>query len=229
MILFLGTVKSQMMQSAVIPQMMPVNVDDYPRGDRIYLESYTKSIEALGFKHLGDIGLGGDNPGFSRIFWHSEHNCFTELGQNFSCTDPSKDLAMRFSCGSILEKLWTISASNVKDLNGIIYMMRRPKSLWQRFPEYGVEDLEKLLSNHLSLRQDICSTLNLEVQSNLTLESYIHHEEDEGVQRHQAIEKKSIFIGLIKAYLFELNPKFEWLGDYEKYSKRNRKGRKTQL
>jgi hypothetical protein len=112
-------------------------------------------------------------------------------------------------------------------MSGISYMMNRSKTLWQIFPEYGVDDIQELLTTHLELRQEISSTLNLEVQTDLTLESYIHHEEDEGLQRRVVLKKKRILIALIEAYLFELNPKSEWLGDYAKFAAKYRKGNKS--
>ncbi|AFY72192.1 hypothetical protein Syn7502_00017 [Synechococcus sp. PCC 7502] len=226
-VLFLGSVKSKIVQSAVIPAMVTTSIDNYPRLDRSYLDNYTQRLESLGFKHLGDIGLAGEqtklNTGVARIFWHPEHNCLCEIGQNFSGTDSNKDVPMRCVFGSLFDKAWTLATSNMANVNGIVYMMRRPKSLWQRYPEYGLAEIESLLRKHLDLREEISSTLNLAVQANLTLEDYIHHEEDQGVQRHYALEKKNILVGLIEAYLFELKPKFEWLGDYAKFAKRNKK------
>jgi hypothetical protein len=230
-ILFCGTVKAQIVNSAVIPEMIPVSIDEYPRLDLTSLENYTQTLESMEFKHLGDIGLGGEqgklNPAIARVFWHSKYNCFAEVGQNFSGTDPSKDMTMRCTFGSLLDKPWLLGTSNMTEGgNGFSYMMRRPKSLWQTFPEYGIDDIQELLTTHLELRSQICSTLNLQVQTDLTLESHIHHEEDEGVQRRAVLEKKRILVALIEAYLFELNPKSEWLGDYAKFAVKLKRGNK---
>jgi hypothetical protein len=107
-ILFCGTVKDQMVKSVAVPEMNPANIDDYPRLDRTSLENHTQALESIGFKHLGDISIGGEqgknNPCVARIFQHSEHNCFAEVGQNFVSTDPSKDYALRCSFASFLEK-----------------------------------------------------------------------------------------------------------------------------
>jgi hypothetical protein len=231
-ILFCGTVKSQIVNSAVIPEMIPVSIDEYPRLDRTSLENYNQILELMEFKYLGDIGLGGEqgklNPAMARVFWHSKYNCFAEVGQNFSGTDPTKDLSMRCTFGSLFDKPWLLGTSNmIESINGFSYMMRRPKSLWQTFPEYGVDDIQELLTTHLELRSQICSTLNLQVQTDLTLESHIHHEEDEGVQRRAVLEKKRILVALIEAYHFELNPKTEWLGDYAKFAAKLKKGNKS--
>jgi hypothetical protein len=226
-ILFCGTVKSQIVNSAVIPEMIAASIDDYPRLDRTCLENYTQVLESMEFKNLGDIGIGGEqgklNPAIARVFWHSKHNCFAEVGQNFSGTDPSKDVGMRCTFGSLLDKPWLLGTFNTTAaMNGFSYMMRRAKSLWQTFSEYGIDDIQELLTTHLELRSQICSTLNLQVQTDLTLESFIHHEEDEGVQRRAVLEKKRILVALTEAYLFELNPKSEWLGDYAKFVAKSR-------
>lgn len=229
-ILFCGKVKSQTVNSAVIPEMIAASIDEYPRLDHTSLENYTQTLESMDFNYLGDIGLGGEqgknNPAMARVFWHSKHNCFAEVAQNFSGTDPAKDVGMRCTFGSLLDKPWLLATSNMAEgNNGFSHMMRRPKSLWQNFPEYGstdIDDVQESLYKHLELRQAISSTLNIEAQTDLTLESFIHHEEDEGVQRRIVLEKKRILLALIEAYLFELNPKTEWLGDYAKFAKRNK-------
>jgi hypothetical protein len=223
-ILFCGTVKSQIVKSVGVPHMFQIDINEYPQLNHTSLENYTQSLEALGFKYLGDLGSRlGESLSMVRVFWHSTHNCFTEVGQNFCEADPNKDISMRCCFGSLLkksaEKQWALGTSNmVEGMSGISYMMRRPNSLWQNFPEYGIDDVQKLLRNHLELRNAICSSTNIEIQANRTLESYIHHEEDESVQRYAALEKRNILVALIEAYIFELNPKSEWLGDYTKFA-----------
>jgi hypothetical protein len=229
-IFFCGTVKAQIMQSIVIPKFASVNLEanpnEYERLDLQKLEDYSQAIYSLGFMHLGDIALvpeaEGHGSGVARITYHPEHSCFAEIAQNFSPTDPNQDISMRCVFGSLMDKDWILSTSNIADLNGLVYMMHRPKNLWQRFPEYGIDAISDLLSKHFELRQEICNTLNLEVQTNLSIESYILHEENEGVSRHKIMEKKRILFALIEAYLFELNPKSEWLGDYTKFAAKSR-------
>ncbi|TYQ28820.1 hypothetical protein [Pseudanabaena sp. UWO310] len=214
----LSSTKTTILKSlSNIPEYIPTNPSEFPRLNLNNLESYTQKLESLGFHKLEDLKLAGKNanksPAIARIFLNTEYNCYAEISQVFSSIDPLKDHEIYCNVRSFLENEWSLLTTDTLNSSGIIYMLRRSRTLWKMLPKYSVNEL---LHSHLEMREQICRDLNIQPLNNLSLNWYILNEQNEAVKRKNALEEKNIFIGLIEALLFELKPKTEWLGEYAK-------------
>ncbi len=90
-------------------------------------------------------------------------------------------------------------------------MMRQKRHLWAIHSNASPEELLRI---HLECRQQIVADLNLKILTDMSVEAFISYTRDYCRTRYQVMKKKSLFIGLIEAYLFSLHPKSEWMGEY---------------
>ena len=118
---------------------------------------------------------------------------------------------------SKLEPDWSFSSTDRKIrglLSGLGCMMRHPRTLWISQP--SVTSIE-LLQTHLQQLQQIANTLNLEITkfTDYSPDIYFDFQQTEKIKRKQAFQRKNMILGLVEALNFVVNPKDEWLGNYQ--------------
>lgn len=77
----IGNIQIQLVKAvAVPPKAEPCNLEDYDY-DRSWFETHTQTLLSLGFTILTDCKLEAKCTTIGRFFYHTEHQCFTELLQ----------------------------------------------------------------------------------------------------------------------------------------------------
>jgi hypothetical protein len=180
--------------------------------DRQQLDQFTVEHEQLGFQHIKDIRVsdesGGTDQDFARLLFQPEYHCFAEV---VAIPVPNQTERSLFcSIHSSFNHEWTLSTIQHQP-DGLSYMYRGARELWTVYPRASVADL---LMQHLNRRRRMVDDLDLEVRP-ITWEAYIHANRKVAIARHQRFRYKPIFIALVEATLYELNPPLEWLGDYK--------------
>ncbi len=198
---------------------MPVDLDFVPAklakfedldGDK--LERLTEKFEALGFTKLMDYTvqteLDTGTKGFGRLFVNKEDHCFGEINVVFRSSGDA--IPMRCNFMSFLEDGWSVAASNrTPQKEG--YLLRRPRAVWRSFPgEKPAPVFEELLK----LRKKMTRNLEVAVLEDDDAESYFAQEKAAARERKEVVRHRWAFGILIEFWLFDRNPKLEWLGEY---------------
>lgn len=188
----------------------PTHPEEYPQLDLGLLIQYTEGVRSLNFVHIIDYKLDTVN-GLSRLFSHSQHYCFADIFQVYSRAN-IKQMPMVCTIHSAMEQGWSLSTTNLKP-NGLSHTWRNPKSLWSYHPSATPD---KLLQAHRERRQQIQENLKVSIVTDLSWEFYFTQQERNAIKRREIFERKNIFIALIEATLFEMNPLSEWMGEYQR-------------
>jgi hypothetical protein len=213
----LGMFLAWLIKSLVIAA-MPDEVDfrctspaAFPQHDAQRLADYTAAFEALGFRHVTDytalLHLNNGVTGFARLFFHDEHRCFAEVNQAFRNGAP---LLMRCVVQSFLEHGWSVAVTD-RQTNKETYLIRRPRGPWRSLPG---RDPAALLEALLKFRQRVAGGLGLEVCRDGSAEGYFRREAENNRQRKDAVRRRNAVAMCMELWLFDKNPKSEWLGDY---------------
>lgn len=180
--------------------------------DRQQLDQFTADHEQLGFQHVNDIRLsddcGGSDQDFARLWFHPQHQCFAEI-----VAIPTPERTDRLLYGSIhtsFDHDWALSTIQYQPA-GISYMYRGARELWSIHPRASVADL---LHQHLDCCRRMVQDLGLRAQP-MSWDDYVRVNQKVAIARHQRFRYKPIFIALIEATLYEVNPPSQWLGDYK--------------
>lgn len=194
----------------------PVDADEFPQLDINSLQRYTDALESAGFVKLIDFKIVGQIS-FARLFVHPQHSCWAEVNQIFFKS--RKPMPIAVTIMSAIEPNWSLSTMDRKIsgsglLFGVHYMWRHPRTLWINQP--GVTP-SKLLQTHLQRLGKIVSTLNLQVTelTDTSLAAYSTFQREERIKRKKTIQHKNIIVGVVEALFFAVNPKQEWMGEYE--------------
>jgi hypothetical protein len=185
---------------------------EYPALDVNALERYTWHFSALGFVDVGDYRLEADSgvvqPGFARLFVHPTEGCYAEVNQIF----PAKQspIPMRGVIGTVFDDGWSLATTD-RAADGIVYMMRRPRGLWQSMPDALVPDLFRA---HVQRRDEMSTALGVRPRYETSRDAYLEHERAEAEARKESIRRKNIFVALAEIFLYPLRPAREWLGEY---------------
>jgi len=83
----------------------------------------------------------------------------------------------------------------------------------------GIHDpnprLEEVFQAHLRTRQQIISDLGITVLTDVSWDAYVQFNQNLVAYIKQALTQRNLLVGMIKATLYELNPKPDWFyGDY---------------
>jgi hypothetical protein len=190
----------------------PARLEDFPNLDEDKLQSYTEAFESLGFLQVMDYttvtNIVSENKGFARLFVQPEEHCFAEVNQ--VCMASGKAIPMRCNVTSFLDDGWTVSATD-RQASKHSWVMRRPRGVWQSLAGKKVADIVKA---HLSLRKQIAGDLGAEVLAEATADAYFQHERENNDERKQVVRRRSAVRIALEMWLFEKNPKREWLGEY---------------
>jgi hypothetical protein len=201
----------------------PARPADFSELDDGKLRSYTDAFESLGFRRLKDYTtlteLDNGLTGFARLFFHPKQRCFAEVNQVLHAGGAA--VPMRCMLLSYLDDGWSVSTSDRKATREF-YLMRRPKAVWESRPG---EDVEELFDAHLELRRRMVSDLDVEVLADGAAEAYFTHEQKNNEQRKQAVRRRTSVGILLDLWLFDRNPRREWLGQFRpKAGKAKKKG-----
>jgi hypothetical protein len=118
---------------------------------------------------------------------------------------------------SVFDNGYSLSTSDRK-VSGLLfgrnYIIRHPRSLWMSQP--GITQ-KKNLQIHLQRRREIAHILNLKIAevTDDSLDVYCDFLRELRLKRKQDFQRKNIAIGLVESLLFDVNPKQEWMGEYQ--------------
>lgn len=188
----------------------PAEADDIAHLDQAKLAKYSDDLEALGFRPLRDYTIQTDTKmpgkGFARLFVHDQKHCFAEANQ--VCAKDRALNPMRCHLMSLLDDGWSVSVGN-RAPSKEMYLMRRAKGLWQSRPD---ENPKQLLTALVEMRDEVTSKLNVDVETELSEEAYFRNEKKANRERKDAVRKRWSAGILLEMWLFDRNPKYEWLG-----------------
>lgn len=190
-----------------------INLADEPLLDQSWLREQTEQLEYLGFQQLADIKI---NSSFGRCLSHPQQYAYAEIAILFSST--GEFINQQISIGSMLEEDWCLGTINrLANINdAIMYgFWWKPNSV--RIFCHPDITLEQLWWKHLNFRQDMINNLNLPIQTDVSWENYVKQENIAAAWRRYCVEKKPLWLNMIKTTLFELNPQSEWWGKYRKF------------
>lgn len=202
-------------------EFLPVHPDEFPELDLNSLEKYTRDLESLGFTKLMDYKLGGEAVrGLARLFAHPEFYCFAEVNQMFP--SGKKPTSVQSVITSYLEQDWSLSTTDRQTLgfnSGLIYMMRRPRSLWNSEPLATPTELVEI---HLKRRQQISIDLGVSILTDISADAYLAEARKAARDRKEVIKRKNIVVGFWEAFMFAKNPRLEWMGEYARIADRKK-------
>jgi hypothetical protein len=204
--------KSAVLQNiAVELEFLPAKAEQYKKLDTEALARWTEEFTALGFTHLMDYRVDTEienhAKGFARLFVHPEEHCFAEINQGFSSGGQASPIGCNLS--TYLDDGWSFSTGNRRP-SSTLYLLRRPKGMWVSRPD---EPPEELLRVHLKRRTKIADDLGLEILTDTSAESYFDEERRAAIDRKAAVQGRSFIRVSLDLWLFDKNPKFEWMGD----------------
>jgi hypothetical protein len=194
--------------------------DAFPHHDAKRLAEYTAAFEALGFRHVTDytavMNLNNGVTGFARLLFHDEYRCFAEVNQGFSHGTP---VPMRCMVISHLEDGWSVSTSD-RQATKEFYAIRRPRALWRSLPGREPADL---VEGHRKFRDKVAGELDLEVSGDGTAKAYFRREADNTRLRKDLVRRRNAVVLCAELWLFDRNPKGEWLGDYPRAARQKKR------
>lgn len=181
--------------------------DAYPSIDRLSLESYSRSLERLGFAALADYSISAEmgtvQPGFARLFGHPERRCYAEINQLFPT---SQTVPMRVVLTTRLTDGWSaMTTDRVADAG--VWLLRRPRSCWRSMPDAPVESM---FERHLELVRMIEAGTGARNEPRCSAESWYDDERRNAVTVRETLARRSIVVMLWE--FFSYRGRTEWLG-----------------
>jgi hypothetical protein len=221
------------MKSRVIKNMAtsytfpPATTAQFPQLDKAALERYTQEFESMGFVRLLDFSLVSNRanpiPSFCRLFAHTHHHCFAEVGQLFP--RGKSPLPLKCSIQSVLENGWSLGFSDrVPKAAGA--MLRRKKAMSVSMPAATTSEL---LQAFLQMRDQVCQDLGISPMRDDSLEAYIAKTQTAAADMRDAVQQKNFATAVSNYYyrkfsLRKAREEYAWLGDYPKEAARRKKG-----
>lgn len=173
-------------------------------------KNYCSDLETVGFEKLIDYGVP-NSKGMARLFYYPEYNCYAEVAM-------VEGTSVFCSIVSGFEENWFFAATNHNssvNLRAISYVfLSLPRTMCKIFNE----EPKALFESFLHWQSEVQNKLSVETIAIAGEEMYFAWERNKREMQRQRLMRKSIIISLIKMFLFSLNPKSEWMGDYPKYS-----------
>lgn len=193
------------------------NLADESLLNQSWLREQTEQLECLGFQQLADTKINNSfSVIFGRILSHPQQYSYATIVVLFSPT--GEQVNQQISINSILEESWCLDTINrLPNINdGIIYgFWWQPNSV--RIFCHPDITLEQLWLKHLNLRQEMINNLNLRIETDVSWENFVKLENIATAERRYSVEKKPLWLNMIKTTLFELNPHSAWWGKYQKF------------
>lgn len=184
------------------------NLEDYSHlnVDIDKFNNYCGDLETIGFEKLTDYSIP-NAKGIARLFYYSDYNCYAEVcmleGASVFC-----------SIVSGFEENWFFAATNHNpsvNLKAISYVfLSLPRTMYKIFNE----EPKLLFESFLHWQSEVKNKLVVETIAISDEEMYFTWERNKRKMQRQRLMRKSIIISLIKMFLFSLNPKSYWMGDY---------------
>lgn len=190
------------------------SLSDYPLVNFTWLEQTTEALESVGFSHLMDYKLT-TGLGFARCFFHPQSYCYTEVNEVFTPTGES--YIKQASITTFFTNNWVLSTTNRSPqlTDSIPYgFWRNPKTIRLYYPDTS---LKELWDKHQEWMQAMISNLNITLETDLSWENYVQKQQEATIYRKKMVKNKILLLAMIEVTLFEINPKFQWLGDYQRY------------
>ncbi|MBI4851140.1 MAG: hypothetical protein HY819_04865 [Acidobacteria bacterium] len=217
--LFLEYVKTKMIEGiADNIHFIPAKIENFSLLDAYTLDKYSQSLISLGFQPIADITSymeeGINVPGFARVFLHPTHQSIAEVSQLFPENEPIKPMRMTFI--SYFENNWTYGSTD-REPDSVTYMIRRPKNLWT---SHINKNVSQIFEDHLQKIATISKNLNSSIVPITSVEEYFFKETNNFREIRPNVKKLNMFIALFDGLFAEYFPKYEWLGDYKKASKK---------
>jgi len=189
----------------------PVELESITQIDQAKLRDYSEDLKSLGFNILLDSQQNINF--FSRIFVNPELCCFAFLMQNI-------DLTCSIEC--CLEQGWSISINNglPNKFAATGYAFNRlPRAVKIKIPDATPHQMSQ---SFLQIRQQMMEDLQVNIISDLSLETYQEIGKQQLQLIKQAIWRKSIIQSRLEHYFYRRSPKLEWYGDYTKFVKQRK-------
>jgi len=195
-------------------EFIPVDANEFPQLDINSLQRYTDALESVGFVQLIDFTIVSESRCFVRLFVHPQHCCWVEVNQMFLLGKLRPVVA---NIISTLEPDWSLSTTDRKTsgfLLGLTYLINHPRGLWINQPSVT---LSKLLETHLQRLRQIANTLTLEVTelTDTSPDAYFALQRRERIKNKQTLQRKNMIVGFAEFLISAVNPKREWMGDYQ--------------
>jgi len=219
-----GRVLTNMATSYSFPPATPAQ---FPALDTAALDRYTREFESMGFVRLLDFSLVSNAPQpipiFGRLFAHTRHHCFGEIGQIF----PRGNAPLPLACSmqSVLQDGWTLTFSDRKPI-AAGSMIRRRKALSVSMPGTASS---ALLQAFLQMREQVCQDLGISPMKDDTLEAYIAKVQRTATEIHESVKERNFATAVSHVYfrklsLLKTREEYAWLGDYPKEAERRKQG-----
>lgn len=186
--------------------------------DTYTLSRYSESLVLLGFQPIVDTTLhiegGLSTPAFARVFLHPKHSCIAEVMQLFPADQPIRP--MRVSFISHLENNWSYGSTDTEP-DAVSHILRKPKRISNNCEN---KNISQMFKEHLEKRENISQNLKQNVLPIKSVEE--HFSIENRCSRETKFLIKSLFMpkAIFEGLIFEYFPKYEWLGDYKKASKK---------
>ena len=176
--------------------------------DRKLLDPDTLALEELGFIRIIEYSVFSDRVIY-RVLAQPEQYCFAQVFQ-------MNNISLAVIISSHLERDWSLAIATTKpDANSYV-LYRQPKHL-VRFMENSKKiSPSLLLSSLLQWRQEVMSTLKLNLVRDTTAEYYWEWHYRVQKKQKRKLSKKIMTFALVEMLIFALKPKTEWLEEYEK-------------
>jgi hypothetical protein len=186
------------------------------------LQTYTESLERLGFRKLADstlLGSGEATPhAFGRCLVNEEMRCFAELIATQKTLNVSGPLIFGFNTD--MGNGWSVGSTS-SNLLKFRYLRRLPRSLIQCEPQ---ATLEELLRYHVGLRDRVTTDLGVRVLEDTSLEGYRQRIQQRLMERRETFLRRDILAEWDEATRIAQEGRWEWLGDYPEEAARRAKG-----
>jgi hypothetical protein len=198
-------------------EIFSANITDYPWHDEQTLRDWTTEFISLGFQYVNDYSIYSKqterSKGFGRLLFHPTHRCYAEINQLKQ--GYMKPTEMRSVVASILEDGWYISTTNRIPM-GTSWIIRRPNSLYQSFPEMSPT---QLFHAHLQERSRIMTDLGVNILPEYTEQDYYTGLNKALSEQKKIMRKKPLIVIFAELLSFSRNPKYEWKGKYPEVAK----------
>ncbi|WP_204103674.1 MULTISPECIES: hypothetical protein [Spirulina sp. CCY15215] len=191
---------------------IPTNPESCNFLDREQMDSYTIDLERLGFMQLMDYSWSS-NQAFSRFLVHPQQYCFAEIVQ-------LKNKPVFYTIDSHLTQNWLLSIITHKPSSASYVLALTPRHLIKYVISIENSSPSFLFQSLLQWRKQVMSDLKIDLVENLTIEYHLEGQHQIRKEQKRALLKRSVIVARIKMLIFSLNPKTEWLGDYEKSRKK---------
>lgn len=200
-------VKLLLIRALPAAKFVPIQADSCQFIDQDELTRYTIDLENLGFIRLTDYAVDSTQS-MARLFGHPQSHCFAEVGK-------VANLPMFCTVSSHLEQHWFLGVTNMNSPNSAISyaFLRQPRTLVKSLE---TESVGLLFESLLTWREQILNDLALKPIQTISAETYFEQERNRRIAPRNHLRFKSVIWCLLEMFWFSLNPKSDWLGDYEK-------------